>query len=86
MTIQQFIKHARRLKNTVVLEHAIVFHAAMEKGFVHYGKINPAMRKLRSLGYFTLDKKSCSIPGWNPTWHITDAGRQLVALQERADK
>lgn len=80
MTIQQFIKAARKLKNPVVLEHAILFHEALESadGAIRRGKNNPHMRKLRSLGFFTLDKKSVSHPGWDPTWYITDAGRAVA--------
>lgn len=84
MTIQQFIKHARSLRNPLVLEHSIIFHEAIEsaEGSIHRGKNNETMRKLRRLGYFTLDRKSCSIPGWDPTWYITPAGREILKLEQ----
>ena len=78
MTIQQFIKAARSTRNPLLLEHVHPFYEASQKGFAYYGKNNPAMRKLRSLGYFTLDKKSCLAPNYNPAWYITDAGRALL--------
>jgi hypothetical protein len=83
-TIQAFIKAARNLSDPAVLQYAIIFHAALQnpEGAVKRGKNNEAMRKLRSLGFFTLDKKSVSLPGWDPTWHITDAGRAALLPQD----
>lgn len=80
MTIQQFIKAARTTRNPLVLEHSFIFHEAMlhDRGAVKRGKNNETMRKLRRLGLFTLDKKSVSVPGWDPTWYITDAGRAIL--------
>lgn len=77
-TIQQFIKDARKLPS-IVLEHAIIFHETMENGgFIHRGKNNETMRKLRRLGFYTFDKNTPMPPNYNPCWHITDAGRALV--------
>lgn len=80
MTLQQFIKNARKLPDKIVLQHAFVFHEATEnpEGAVKRGKNNPQMRDLRRRGYFILDKKSVSHPGWDPTWYITYAGRSLL--------
>lgn len=84
MTIQQFIKAARKL-SPIVLEHAIIFHEAFVcGGLVRRGKNNETMRKLRRLGYFAFDRKSTS-GTWDPTWRVTDAGRALIPLQHHSE-
>jgi len=82
-TIQRFIKACRKLQNSAVLEHAIIFHETMQQdGVVYRGKNNETMRKLRRLGYYTLDKKSTLLPNYNPAWHITAAGRAALRSRE----
>lgn len=80
-TIQQFIAAARKLQDKTVLNYVIAFHEAAgnPEGVVKRGKNNEIMRDLRRLGLFTLDKQSVSIPGWDPTWRLTDAGRAAIA-------
>jgi hypothetical protein len=78
MTIQQFIKAVRKMRNPLLLEHVHPFYEASKTGVAHYGKNSPAMRELQALGYFKLDKKSCELPNYKPTWHITEAGRALL--------